>query len=95
MVDPSEQRGIHCRFGMTGILAESHYDVGRNSIAMLRGRKRYVLSPPSECDRLAMLVDGPFARHSGADWTTAEGIEQVECGSSWGKQSLSAVHIVV
>jgi hypothetical protein len=77
MVDPAQQRGIHCRFGMPGIIAESHYDVGRNFLAVLRGVRRYILSPPSECDRLAMLPSGPFARHSGADWTAREGIEAV------------------
>jgi hypothetical protein len=25
IVDPKEQRGIHCRFGMPGIIAEAHY----------------------------------------------------------------------
>jgi len=28
MVDPPQQRGVHCRFGMPGIIAESHYDQG-------------------------------------------------------------------
>lgn len=91
MVDPSMQRGIHCRFGMTGILAESHYDTGRNAIAVLRGRRRYVISPPSECGRLAMLADGPFARHSGADWTSAAGIEEVrEEAGMWGREPSAA-----
>jgi hypothetical protein len=47
---------------------------GRNFIFMVRGRKRYILSRPSECDNLAMLRDGPSARHSAADWTLPEGI---------------------
>ena len=42
-------QGIHCRFGMTSIIAESHFDGGRNFIAMVRGKKRYIINPPSEC----------------------------------------------
>lgn len=68
VVDPSSQRGIHCRFGMAGIIAESHYDGGRNFITMVRGAKRYILSPPSECPHYNLLVDGPSARHSATDW---------------------------
>jgi hypothetical protein len=28
--DPSEQKGIHCRFGMKGVIAENHFDASRN-----------------------------------------------------------------
>lgn len=62
-------QGILCRFGMAGIIAESHYDAGRNFIAMINGTKRYILSPPSECDRLFLLKEGPSARHSSVDWS--------------------------
>jgi len=72
IVDPRAQRGIHCRFGQAGIVAEAHYDGGRNFIAMVRGRKRYVLSPPSECPHYNLLMDGPSARHSRTDWGDAE-----------------------
>lgn len=64
ILDPAQQRGVHCRFGMPGIIAEAHYDGGRNFITMARGRKRYILSPPSECPNLHLLKDGPSARHS-------------------------------
>jgi hypothetical protein len=33
-------KGIQCRFGMRGVIAETHYDSGRNMVAMLRGAKR-------------------------------------------------------
>jgi hypothetical protein len=69
IVDPGQQRGIHCRFGQPGIIAEAHYDAGRNFIAMQRGRKRYVLSPPSECASLGLMKTGPSARHSELDWS--------------------------
>ena len=69
LADAAQQRGVHCRFGMPGIIAEAHYDGGRNFITMQRGRKRYILSPPGECEFLHLLKDGPSARHSSADWS--------------------------
>jgi len=33
-------KGIQCRFGMRGVIAEAHYDGGRNMVAMLKGAKR-------------------------------------------------------
>ena len=69
VADEAQQRGIHCRFGMPGIIAEAHYDGGRNFITMQRGKKRYILSPPSECGNLHLLKDGPSARHSDLDWS--------------------------
>lgn len=64
-------RGIQCRFGMRGIIAESHYDTGRNMVVMLRGGKRYILNPPSECGKLGIIADvkHPSFRHSVFDWS--------------------------
>jgi hypothetical protein len=28
--EPGEQKGIHCRFGMKGVIAENHFDASRN-----------------------------------------------------------------
>lgn len=76
IVDPRENKGINCRFGMKGVAAAAHYDGGRNFIAMLRGRKRYVILPPSECPKLDLLPRGhPSARHSAIDWTNASEIK--------------------
>ena len=50
-------KGIQCRFGMRGVIAESHYDAGRNMVAMLKGAKRYVLSPPEACPHLGIISD--------------------------------------
>eukprot|EP00056_Hartaetosiga_gracilis_P003814 m.67701 g.67701 ORF g.67701 m.67701 type:complete len:90 (+) comp11590_c0_seq2:492-761(+) len=50
--DMTQNRGVNCRFGARGISASNHYDGGRNFIAMLRGRKRYVIAPPHECANL-------------------------------------------
>jgi hypothetical protein len=72
IVDPRGQHGIHCRFGQAGIVAEAHWDGGRNFITMVRGHKRYILSPPSECENLSMMRSGPSARHSDAKWGEPE-----------------------
>lgn len=70
IVDPSKIHGINCRFGSKGVVAAAHFDSGRNFVAMLRGRKRYVLLPPSECRSLSLLPRGhPSARHSYIDWS--------------------------
>ena len=45
-------KGIQCRFGMRGIIAETHYDGGRNMVAMIKGQKRYILTPPHTCKYL-------------------------------------------
>ena len=36
----ARNKGIQCRFGMRGIIAECHYDSGKNMVAMLKGKKR-------------------------------------------------------
>jgi len=70
MVDPHQQRGINCRFGMTGVLAEAHYDSSRNFITVLGGSKRYILAHPKECPHLELYPkDHPSGRHSAVDWT--------------------------
>lgn len=64
-------KGIQCRFGMRGIIAETHYDSGKNMIAMLRGAKRYILTPPHTCKYLGIISDvrHPSYRHSVIDWS--------------------------
>ena len=66
-----KNKGIQCRFGMRGVVAEAHYDGGRNMVAMVRGAKRYVLAPPSECEHLEIIKsrEHPSFRHSSADWS--------------------------
>jgi hypothetical protein len=63
---PDEQKGIQCRFGERGVVAATHYDGGRNSIAMVTGAKRYILSPPRECSKLGIFTNrkSPIYRHS-------------------------------
>ncbi|KAG7354237.1 cupin-like domain containing protein [Nitzschia inconspicua] len=70
VVDPMEQKGIHCRFGMHGVIAENHFDQSRNAIVVLGGERRYVLAHPNQCKRLSLLPKGhPSARHSAVDWS--------------------------
>ncbi|CAN0178442.1 unnamed protein product [Ascophyllum nodosum] len=68
--DVSHQKGIQCRFGARGIIAESHFDHGKNFVLMLRGRKRYLLNPPEACPYLGIIKDRqhPSFRHSEVDW---------------------------
>jgi hypothetical protein len=37
IVQPNQQRGIHCRFGMRNVIAEAHFDGSRNAIALIGG----------------------------------------------------------
>ena len=70
MVEPRKQKGIHCRFGMKGVIAENHFDGSRNMIAVLGGERRYILSHPNQCENLVLLPRGhPSARHSAVDWS--------------------------
>ena len=64
-------KGIQCRFGMRGIIAEAHYDSGRNMVAMLKGAKRYIIIPPRECKKLGIIANQkhPSFRHSVIDWS--------------------------
>ena len=40
--EANKQKGIHCRFGQKGIVADNHFDAGRNTIVLLGGSRRYV-----------------------------------------------------
>lgn len=37
------QHGLHCRFGMRGVIAENHFDSSRNAIVLLGGSRRCAL----------------------------------------------------
>lgn len=70
LVEPSHQKGIHCRFGMKGVIAENHFDLSRNVITVLGGQRRYMLSHPGQCLNMNLLPRGhPSARHSAVDWS--------------------------
>ena len=61
-----EQKGIQCRFGERGVVAATHFDSGRNMVAMINGAKRYILSPPNQCSKLGIFKNkrSPIYRHS-------------------------------
>lgn len=63
---PDEQKGIQCRFGERGVTAATHYDAGRNMVGMIKGAKRYILSPPKECSKLGIVTarGNSLFRHS-------------------------------
>ena len=71
VTDVPANKGIQCRFGMRGIISESHYDTGRNMVAMLKGAKRYILNPPEACKKIGIITDQrhPSYRHSLIDWS--------------------------
>jgi Cupin-like domain len=85
ITDVDSNKGIQCRFGMRGVIAESHYDTGRNMVAMLKGNKRYILNPPYTCKQLGIIADQahPSYRHSILDWSdvnqaTSRGFARVD-----------------
>jgi hypothetical protein len=70
IVNPKDQRGIHCRFGMRSVIAESHWDGSRNAVVMLGGMRRWILAHPENCKNVHMLPQShPSARHSEVDWS--------------------------
>ena len=71
MWEPDEARGINCRLGMAGNIAEAHYDAGRNWILLVGGgQRRYILGHPRQCPNLALYPVGhPSARHSAPNWS--------------------------
>lgn len=71
ITNPTANKGIQCRFGMRGVIAECHYDSGKNMVAMLHGQKRYIITPPWSCPYLGIIADPkhPSYRHSIIDWS--------------------------
>lgn len=69
-------RGIECRFSMSGIISETHFDAGRNMIAMVKGAKRYILIPPNVCNKLQIETNfnNPSYRQSMLDFANADQI---------------------
>jgi hypothetical protein len=40
--------------GERGVTAATHFDAGKNMVGMITGAKRYVLSPPNQCQHLGI-----------------------------------------
>ena len=54
-------------------LPENHFDGSRNSIVVLGGERRYILSHPDQCSNLALYPkDHPSGRHSAVDWSNPD-----------------------
>ena len=72
--DIYSNKGIECRFGMRGIIAEPHCDTSRNMIAVVTGKRRVILVPPYYCSYLQICSDvkDPFYRQSKIDWSNLE-----------------------
>jgi len=70
----ARDKGMRCRLGMRGIIAEGHVDGGLNMIAMVRGSKRYILSPPSVCACLHLLSEGQSKRHTAVNWSDVDAL---------------------
>jgi hypothetical protein len=62
---------VICRFAPPGLIAEAHFDTYSNYLGVVRGRRRYVLSPPSlaACASLAVSKEPRTRRHSTLDWS--------------------------
>lgn len=80
--NPPEQKGIQCRFGERGVTAATHYDGGRNMIAMITGAKRYILSPPNACPKLGIVSSKrhPSYRHSMLNFGRVTLLEKADPG---------------
>jgi len=73
IVDENDTRGINCRFGMNGNIAEAHFDGSRNFVMLFGGERRYILSHPKHCKNLALYsADHPSGRHSRLDWSNPD-----------------------
>ncbi|CAM9475527.1 unnamed protein product, partial [Laminaria digitata] len=73
LVEPQGQRGIHCRFGMPGVIAEAHFDGSRNMVAMISGVRRWIMAHPNQCETMYLLPTGhPSGRHSEVDWSSPD-----------------------
>lgn len=71
VADTALNDGIECRFGMQGVTIEAHADGSQNMVAMIRGRKRFILVPPQFCSKLSINTDlsHPSYRQSMIDWS--------------------------
>ena len=62
-------RGINCRFGARGLVAENHFDNENNFIAVLGGERRYLLGHPNNCRNMSLYpMHHPLERHSRVNW---------------------------
>lgn len=74
--DPTKNRGILCRFGMEGTIAETHFDMNRNMVSIIRGRKRYIIQAPDQCENVYFYDNShPSRRHSMVDFSQPDSMD--------------------
>lgn len=72
-INVNKSRGIQCRFGTPGMRAANHFDNENNYIAMLSGKRRYLLGHPRNCPSMYLYPPKhPLERHTRLDWTSAD-----------------------
>jgi hypothetical protein len=93
--NPPKQKGIQCRFGERGVTAATHYDGGRNMIAMISGAKRYVLSPPNACPLLGIVTSRkhPSYRHSMLNFGRVTLLEKEDASLKMSKREMEWLRI--
>lgn len=57
-----------CKFG-ADIRSRAHFDNAALNVVVLRGLKRWLLIPPSECNKLSLIKQGEFSRQTFLNWT--------------------------
>jgi hypothetical protein len=62
---------VECRFGLAGTKIEAHFDTYDNFVALVVGRRRFVLAPPAACPFLNVSRSPSRFRHSLADFEDA------------------------
>ena len=73
LIEPEKSRGIQCRFGAKGLIAEDHFDNERNFITVLSGERRYILGHPNNCRDMSLYpMAHPLERHSQVNWTNPD-----------------------
>jgi Cupin-like domain len=73
IVDKQQERGINCRFGMAGGIAEAHFDPTRNWLVHLGGTgpRRYILAHPNQCSNMMLYPQNhPSGRHASINWSS-------------------------
>jgi hypothetical protein len=63
---------------MTGTVAEPHFDMNRNMVSIIRGRKRYIMMAPDQCKNIYFYdKNHPSRRHSKIDLSQPDSIDPV------------------
>ena len=61
---------------MQGTIAEPHFDMNRNMVSIISGRKRYIMMPPDQCNNIYFYdKHHPSRRHSKIDLSQPSSID--------------------